>query len=305
MPDVDPADLEPVGELDAVDDLQILDGRPHHVDVLRVHVPVAAQHAPLRQPLVEERRVAAERPLHVDARRLGVIGAPGPADVQLHLAPLALPPRARAGRAEDRGVLLRPLRLAVEGHHPRHQPLHDIRRLRLLGEQRDQHAVVRQAAHLHRPLHDLALPLAGDPAVIGAPGHDHGCPNPEVYGNCTNFGAAYVFRFDGVVWVEVAELQSPRSNPGGDNFGRSAAISGDTLLIGATYALGNGLTSGSTYVFDLDPVFGDVDCDGAVGITDFLALLSAWGPNPGHPADLDGDGFVGITDFLFMLASWS
>ncbi len=147
--------------------------------------------------------------------------------------------------------------------------------------------------------------LAGDTAVIAAPGHDHGCPNPEVYGNCTNFGAAYVFHFDGVVWVQVAELPSPRSNPGGDNFGRAVALSGDTLLIGATYALGNGLWSGSTYVFELDPVFGDVDCDGVVGITDLLALLAAWGPNPGHPADLDGDGSVGITDFLFLLASWS
>ena len=149
------------------------------------------------------------------------------------------------------------------------------------------------------------MALAGDTAVIGAPGHDHGCPNPEVYGNCTSFGAAYVFHFDGVVWVQVAELPAPRSNPGGENFGRSAAIGGDTLLIGATFALGNGLWSGSTYVFDLDPVFGDVDCDGAVGITDFLALLAAWGPNPGHAADLDGDGVVGITDFLFLLASWS
>jgi hypothetical protein len=148
--------------------------------------------------------------------------------------------------------------------------------------------------------------LAGDTAVIAAPGHDHGCPNPEVYGNCTNFGAAYVFHFDGVVWVQVAELRSPRSNPGsGDNFGRSAAISGDALLIGATYALGNGLASGSTYVFDLDPVFADIDCDRAVGITDFLALLAAWGPNPGHPADLDANGVVGITDFLLLLASWS
>jgi len=146
--------------------------------------------------------------------------------------------------------------------------------------------------------------FAGDTVVIAAPGHDHGCPNPdEIYGFCDNFGAAYVFHFDGVVWVEVAELVAPGSTPG--NFGRSAAISGDTLLIGATFALGNGLWSGSTYVFDLDPVFGDVDCDGTVGITDFLALLAAWGPNPGHPADLDGDGVVGITDFLFLLASWS
>lgn len=49
---------------------------------------------------------------------------------------------------------------------------------------------------------------------------------------------------------------------------------------------------------------GDLDCDGFVGITDFLGLLAVWGPNPGHPADLDGDGSVGIVDFLMLLGNW-
>ena len=40
------------------------------------------------------------------------------------------------------------------------------------------------------------------------------------------------------------------------------------------------------------------------GIIDFLALLGAWGPNPGHPADIDGNGTVGIEDFLALLACW-
>jgi len=48
----------------------------------------------------------------------------------------------------------------------------------------------------------------------------------------------------------------------------------------------------------------DLDGNGDVGINDFLDLLAAWGPNPGHPADLDGDGVVGINDFLELLASW-
>ena len=48
----------------------------------------------------------------------------------------------------------------------------------------------------------------------------------------------------------------------------------------------------------------DIDGGGGVGITDFLMLLAAWGPNPGHPADFDGDGTVGITDFLDLLAHW-
>ena len=44
--------------------------------------------------------------------------------------------------------------------------------------------------------------------------------------------------------------------------------------------------------------------DGEVGINDFLDLLAAWGPNPGHPADFDGDDIVGINDFLELLANW-
>ncbi len=52
----------------------------------------------------------------------------------------------------------------------------------------------------------------------------------------------------------------------------------------------------------------DLDGDGAVGITDMLALLGAWGPCPNPPeacpADVDHDGEVGIVDFLALLADW-
>jgi hypothetical protein len=47
---------------------------------------------------------------------------------------------------------------------------------------------------------------------------------------------------------------------------------------------------------------GDIDGDGAVGVLDLLALLSAWG-QVGVAADLDGGG-VGISDFLILLAWW-
>ena len=61
--------------------------------------------------------------------------------------------------------------------------------------------------------------------------------------------------------------------------------------------------------FILTPITGtacpvDIDGDGTVGINDFLNLLAAWGPNPGHPAGIDGDGTVGINDFLDLLAAW-
>ncbi len=48
----------------------------------------------------------------------------------------------------------------------------------------------------------------------------------------------------------------------------------------------------------------DVDADGAVGITDFLAVLGAWGPCSSCLEDIDNDGIVGITDFLSVLADW-
>ncbi len=60
---------------------------------------------------------------------------------------------------------------------------------------------------------------------------------------------------------------------------------------GAIYAYGN-----------------DVNGDGVVGITDFLALLAEWGlcaDCNDCPADFDGDCSVGITDMLILLANWT
>ncbi|MHC4216842.1 MAG: hypothetical protein ACYSU7_00140 [Planctomycetota bacterium] len=51
----------------------------------------------------------------------------------------------------------------------------------------------------------------------------------------------------------------------------------------------------------------DLDDSGDVGVTDFLALLAAWGTCgdcASCPADFDGDCEVGITDFLQLLAHW-
>ncbi|MHC4421995.1 MAG: agmatine deiminase family protein [Planctomycetota bacterium] len=53
----------------------------------------------------------------------------------------------------------------------------------------------------------------------------------------------------------------------------------------------------------------DIDGDGVVGVLDFLALLSAWGPCPAPPADcpadIDGNGDVDVVDFLALLAAWT
>jgi hypothetical protein len=48
----------------------------------------------------------------------------------------------------------------------------------------------------------------------------------------------------------------------------------------------------------------DLDGDGTVAVGDFLVLLSAWGPNPGHEADFDDSGRVNVNDVLILLARW-
>ncbi len=52
------------------------------------------------------------------------------------------------------------------------------------------------------------------------------------------------------------------------------------------------------------PCPADLDGSGDVGILDLLALLAAWGTDPGGPPDFDGDGTVGILDLLALLAEW-
>lgn len=52
-----------------------------------------------------------------------------------------------------------------------------------------------------------------------------------------------------------------------------------------------------------EPALGDLDGSGAVGMSDLLALLAAWG-QVHSSADLDGDGLVGINDLLILLGAW-
>ena len=58
--------------------------------------------------------------------------------------------------------------------------------------------------------------------------------------------------------------------------------------------------------YEFQPAFcpWDLDDNGSVGILDLLALLAAWGSDPGGPPDFDGDGTVGILDLLTLLANW-
>ena len=87
-----------------------------------------------------------------------------------------------------------------------------------------------------------AVTLSGDTAVVGAPRADS--PNaPDVAA-----GSAYVFVRSGATWSQQARLLGSYA-PLPDYFGRALAISGDTILVGATGQDVYDLNTGSVYLF--------------------------------------------------------
>jgi hypothetical protein len=85
----------------------------------------------------------------------------------------------------------------------------------------------------------MVVALDGDTAVIGAFRDDD---------NGEDSGSAYVFTRSGGVWTEQAKLLASDGAPL-DFFGTSAALDGDTVVIGAYWDDDNGEDSGSAYVF--------------------------------------------------------
>ena len=78
----------------------------------------------------------------------------------------------------------------------------------------------------------------------------------------------------------------------GDQFGGSIDVSCDTLVVGSLHDDDLGDGSGSAYVFA--GISGtDYNSNGVSDACDALC-----------PGDLDGDGVVGITDFLALLGQW-
>ncbi len=98
--------------------------------------------------------------------------------------------------------------------------------------------------------------------------------------------------------------------PGNDNAEFSGAWSNYPFFPSGTVIISD--RSGGLFVLDVsEAVAGgcggceaDLDENDAVGASDLLALLAAWGSNPGGPPDFDGDGNVGASDLLFLLANW-
>ena len=90
------------------------------------------------------------------------------------------------------------------------------------------------------------LALAGDVAVVGAPGDDSAAPDA---------GSVHLFRWTGGGWVWEAELTAADAEPN-DAFGSSIALSGDDLFIGAKGGDAGGEEDvGATYAYRR---FGDI-----------------------------------------------
>ena len=123
----------------------------------------------------------------------------------------------------------------------------------------------------------ISSTLGNEVAIVGAQGHDD---------NGFNSGSAYIYRFNGVDWVEGQKLLAS-DGAAGDAFGGSVSISGaagnETAIVGALGDDDNGTNSGSAYLFDAasaPPCPWDFDDSGDVGVKDLLVLLGAWGPCP-------------------------
>ena len=86
--------------------------------------------------------------------------------------------------------------------------------------------------------------ISGDRAIVGARFDDDAG---------TSSGSAYVFRRDGMSWVQEAKLTADDAF-GGDLFGWSVAISGDRIVVGARGATCGGVFNrcGAAYVYRLE-----------------------------------------------------
>jgi len=86
-----------------------------------------------------------------------------------------------------------------------------------------------------------SVALAGDTALVGAPGRDAGGKKEA--------GAAYVFVRSGGAWTLQQKL-SAGDGAAGDWFGSSVALAGDTALVGSLYhATAGKADAGAAYVF--------------------------------------------------------
>ena len=87
-----------------------------------------------------------------------------------------------------------------------------------------------------------SVAISGSTIVVGAPRDNIGSNSLQ--------GSAYVFNRQGGSWVEMQKLTAS-DGAAFDSFGFSVAVSGSTIVVGATFDnIGGNLLQGSAYVFN-------------------------------------------------------
>ncbi|MGJ8643280.1 MAG: hypothetical protein ACSHX9_07730 [Luteolibacter sp.] len=150
----------------------------------------------------------------------------------------------------------------------------------------------------------FSVAISGDSVVVGAHFDDS-----AAFGDS---GSAYVFTRNGTSWFQQAKLTAGDA-AAGDFFGRSVAISGDSIVVGAYLDDDDGSASGSAYVFNRsgtswflqakltanDAVTND-NFGYAVAISGDSVVVGAIGDDPGAAFD-SGSAYV----FNRSGTSWS
>lgn len=127
----------------------------------------------------------------------------------------------------------------------------------------------------------MSVAIAGNRIIVGATGHSA----PSV----ATSGASFVFDRNSGVWTETQKIYAPDADPG-DNFGRSVAIEGEIILVGAYLDDDLATDAGSAYVFkislsvwSLEQKLTSGDSDSldyfgfSVALSNHTALVGAWG----------------------------
>jgi hypothetical protein len=150
-----------------------------------------------------------------------------------------------------------------------------------------------------------SVSISGDTVLVGAPHEASGATgvNGDQSDNSAfQAGAAYIFARDGTTWTQQAYLKASNTGGGipqvlgGDAFGESVSLSGDTAVVGATWESSNATgingdgsdnsaaNSGAAYVFAWNGT--------AWSQTAYLKASNSDGPGPG---EFYGDNFgVGV-----------
>ena len=120
-----------------------------------------------------------------------------------------------------------------------------------------------------------SVSIDGETVVVGAPQHDGGK------------GVAYLFTKPGTGWADATETAklTASDGSGGDEFGDSVAVDGDTVVVGAPLDDDNISNSGSAYVFT-KPSGGWGDATQTAKLTASDGLLYS---RFGSSVDVDGD----------------